>query len=120
MRPSFTYAATVDAVIDGDTIDVLIDLGFRLTQGTRIRVAHVDCPEHGTPAGDAATAYVRGLLPPGAQVVLRTAKPDKYGRALATVQLADGRDLSSLLLEIKFAVPYEGGPKTTNADGSPK
>lgn len=118
MQPGYTYAATVTAVVDGDTLDVSLDLGFRLTQGTRVRVLHVDCPEHGTPAGDAATARVRELLPSGSAVVLATTKPDKYGRSLAAVQLPDGRDLATVLLAEHHAVPYEGGTKTTNPDGS--
>lgn len=110
-RVPHTYAATVQAVIDGDTYDVAIDLGFRIAFRTRLRLLHVDAPEHGTPEGDAATARVRELLPLGGPVTVETAKPDKYGRALARVTLSDGSDLAGLLVTEGHARPYEGGKR---------
>jgi micrococcal nuclease len=117
MIPTWTYDATVEHVVDGDTFDVAIDLGFRLTQRTRVRLHHVDTPERGTPAGTAATARVRDLLPIGCRVVLRTSKPDKYGRSLAVVCLPDGRDLATVLVAEKHAVPYEGGTRSNQLGG---
>lgn len=111
IRPTFHYAATVERVVDGDTLDVDLDLGMRVHLKTRLRVAHVDTPETSTDAGKEARAYVSALLPAGAPVTVSTAKPDKYGRALATVILPDGKDLASLLLDGGFAQPYEGGAK---------
>lgn len=111
IKPTFHYAATVGRVVDGDTLDVDIDLGMRIHFKARLRLAHVNCPEKNTPEGVAAKNYVEGLLPPVTVVMVSTAKPDKYGRALADVQLGDGRDLAHLLIDGGFAVPYEGGAR---------
>jgi micrococcal nuclease len=51
----FTYRASLDRVIDGDTVDLHIDLGFRLTAHMRIRLTGVDTPERGHPDWDRAT-----------------------------------------------------------------
>ncbi len=44
-RPDYTYRVTVDRVIDGDTIDVLIDVGFKTTVFKRLRLLNVDTEE---------------------------------------------------------------------------
>lgn len=114
MTPAYRYAAVVRRVVDGDTIDVDLDLGFRLTSFLRLRVRDIDCPEHGTDAGDAATAYVRTRLPVGTAVVLDTSKPDKYGRTLAAVTYVwDGadHDLAADLIADGHARSYDGGHK---------
>lgn len=111
VAPVFTYAATVQKVIDGDTIDLDLDLGMRIHSHTRIRVAHIDTPEVNTQRGRDVRDLVRDLLPVGAQVVVTTQKPDKFGRALADVQLPDGQDLATLLLQGGHAVEYEGGAR---------
>lgn len=112
MQPNYTYHASVVHIVDGDTLDVVLDYGDYLTQQRRLRVQHIDAYEHGTEKGDQATALVNSLLPVGAQVVVTTSKPDKYGRQLAVVQVPDGRDLATVLLQAGLAVPYEGGTKT--------
>jgi micrococcal nuclease len=114
LKPTFTYAATVERIVDGDTLDVDLDLGMRIHVKARLRLEHVNAPEHGNAAGDAATAFVQRLLPAGTPVVVATAKPDKYGRALATVAFqhdAHEVDLATALLQAGHAVPYEGGAR---------
>lgn len=117
-KPTFVYHGTVEKVVDGDTLDLDLDLGMRIHTHTRIRLAHIDTPEHGTEKGDAATAYVRDILPVGAPVVVATEKPDKYGRALATVDFVlpgqaggDMQDLAVHLMNKGYGKPYEGGKK---------
>lgn len=112
VQPNYTYHATVLRIVDGDTLDVLLDYGDYLTQQRRLRLQHVDAYEHATPQGMQATIMVQDLLPVGAQIVVTTSKPDKYGRQLATVQTPAGEDLATLLLKAGLAVPYEGGTKT--------
>lgn len=111
--PSFTYRAVVENVVDADTIDVNLDLGMRVHFRTRLRVAHIDAPERYTTEGRAAADFVRALLPVDTEVTVTTYKPDKYGRALADIQLPDDTDLATLLLEHGHAVEYEGGARTT-------
>ena len=90
----FTYAAKLIEVIDGDTVDLLIDVGLEIHKRERCRLYGIDAPEMPTEAGNAAKAYLETLL--GAAtgelyVATRkmTRKPkektDKYGRYLAVL-----------------------------------
>lgn len=122
MTPSFVYAAVVERVVDADTLDVAIDLGFRVQFRVRLRVAGVDAPELSTPAGKLARTFALNLLTVDElertvfrPVTVRTYKPDKYGRALADVQWSDasGRpyDLAGELLAAGHARQYSGGKR---------
>ena len=94
------YKAQVKAVIDADTIDVLIDLGFGVHTMQRLRLYGIDAPEMKTEAGKIAKEYVKSVLL-GADasmfVYVRTFKDkkDKYGRKLAVVYF----DPVSMLLD---------------------
>lgn len=120
MTAAFSYPhATVLGVVDGDTIDVNIDYGFRLRQDHRVRLAGIDAPEVNAvgPEGEQARDWLRARLPVGQAVELVTVKPaDKYGRFLATVwRVVDGRtELDSVnqeLLAAGLARPYDGGTR---------
>jgi micrococcal nuclease len=103
----FQYAAKVEAVVDGDTIDVAIDLGFKIQYRLRVRLNGIDCPEIHSELGKTVKAYVESALV-GKDVVLNTYKPDKYGRWLADVILA-GADFNKELISLGYAHPYDGG-----------
>ena len=96
----YQYKAQVKAVIDADTIDVLIDLGFGVHTMQRLRLYGIDAPEMKTEAGKIAKEYVKSVLL-GADasmfVYVRTLKDkkDKYGRKLAVVYF----DPVSMLLD---------------------
>ena len=113
----YSYAATVVRVIDGDSLEVLIDLGFKIGLRETVRLAGIDTPElRGDRAvdGQAAKAFVAGLLPPGTRILAQTFKgrlTDRYGRWLAAVTLPDGRDLATVLIAAGHGVPYDGGPR---------
>jgi endonuclease YncB( thermonuclease family) len=86
------YEADVIRPVDGDTTVVDIDQGMNhWSRSQYIRFAGINAPEvHGPtkPAGDAATAYLMGLIPVGSKVWLATVEYDefeKYGRVLAVV-----------------------------------
>lgn len=111
MTPSYTYAATITGVVDADTCDVVLDLGMRVKLATRLRIAHIDAPERYTTAGRVAMDFAKELLPVGSSVTVATHKPDKFGRSLADVVLADGRDVADELVRAGHAVPYEGGTR---------
>ena len=88
----FTYRGEVKAVIDADTIDVLIDLGFGVHTMQRLRLYGIDAPEMKTEAGKIAKEYVRSVLlgvngDNFEYVYVRTIKDkkDKYGRKLAVL-----------------------------------
>lgn len=114
----FEYRATVRSVHDGDSLRADVDLGFGIwTANQPLRLLGIDAPELGKPGGIEARNYLRGLLPVGTPVVIRTVKDegDKYGRLLATV-VADQPDGSVLLINQQLiaaghARPYDGGPR---------
>lgn len=113
----YLYAAHADRVIDGDTIQLTVDVGFNIHITQRIRLLGVNCPEHGTPEGDAATAYTtQWLAQHGLDLVLRTVKDrnDKYGRLLGIV-MAGAHSLNDDLVTTGHAVPYDGGRRTLPA-----
>jgi micrococcal nuclease len=110
----YVYGARVLRVVDGDTIDTLVDLGFGITLMQRIRLLGINCPEHGTPEGDAATAYTTAWVAEhGPEFTLRTVldKREKFGRILGIV-MAGARTLNDDLLAAGHAVPYDGGRRT--------
>jgi micrococcal nuclease len=108
----YTYNAKVLRIIDGDTYEVEVDLGFRMATRLPLRLAHVDTPERHTVPGRTVIAQVHALLDPlpSSVVVVTHKSADKYGRYLADV-LIDGIDLATTLVNEGHAVPYEGGTK---------
>lgn len=108
----YEYRATLVKVVDGDTIDIDVDVGFRLTIRQRCRLKGLNCPEKKgatKAAGDAATAFSAAFLgPTGASLIIHSSKPyadDKYGRFLVDVLVA-GKSLNEALLVNKHAVPF--------------
>jgi micrococcal nuclease len=106
----YQYNAVIDNVVDGDTIDALIDLGFKICTKHRLRLARVDTPEKGQPGYAMAKDFVREVCG-GKTVKVTTEKVSKFGYYLAEVTLEDGRNLSDMLIGTKLAVPYDGGKK---------
>ncbi len=118
VEPSFVYAAKVVDVVDGDTIDVLIDLGFKTFSEQRIRVLGIDCPEvkgKTKKAGDAATEATRTWVKSHGSIVVRTVKAkkgqiDSFGRYLAEVlgdnQAGTQSSLGEFLLSEGHAKAY--------------
>jgi micrococcal nuclease len=95
----YQYKATVERVVDGDTIDVVIDLGFKITTFQRIRLAKINTPETYNVKRD-SEEYQKGLASKqyveqriaanNNQILLETEKvTEKYGRYIGTVMLAD-------------------------------
>lgn len=79
-RPSFTYPAAIERVVDGDTFLAEVDLGFGVCVRQRLRLRGVDAPELKTPEGQKAKEEMMRLLPRGTRVVIRSYKTDIYGR----------------------------------------
>jgi micrococcal nuclease len=78
--PSYVYGATLDQVIDGDTVDLRIDLGFHVDRRGRFRLAAIDCPE--LPSADARAAhdFVFNQLGTAKTIVVKTQRTDLHGR----------------------------------------
>lgn len=103
---SWIVPATVMRHIDGDTVVMDLDLGWRVwLRDVSVRLASINCPELNTPAGKAAAARTRELCPVGCAVVVLSHSLDKYGRVLANVLLPDQRDLAGVLLAEGHAAP---------------
>jgi micrococcal nuclease len=87
----YIYKADLIRVVDGDTVDLVIDLGFDTFRHERFRLYGVDAPEMNTEAGKEAKAWLIGVLGPYGAIYVQTvqletkAKRDKYGRFLAVL-----------------------------------
>lgn len=87
----YEYKATIDRVVDGDTIDLIVDLGFYVKIKIRGRLKGVDTPERGHPEWRLATAVCKELLQKvqantGKEyITIRTAKTGKYGRWIVEI-----------------------------------
>ena len=113
-KEMYKYEATVRRWVDGDTVDVDIDLGFGLIfHNQRLRLYGIDAYESRTrdldekEKGLAATAFVNEMAPVGSKITIVTYKEGKYGRILAEVFLDDYTNLNRLLTEKGHAERYE-------------
>lgn len=98
----YEYHAQVNRVIDGDTIEVSVDLGFSLAWTTPVRLFGINAPESNSkdPIERAGAKVARSYLVDillGKTVKVQTVKPkDKYGRYLAEVWRTDGLQTQSV------------------------
>jgi len=111
----YHYKAKVERVVDGDTFDIVIDLGFKITTNQRIRMAKINTPETFNVKKD-SEEYQKGLASKqymehrlavnNYEIELETEKTtEKYGRYLGIVRLADSEVTLNDELVIKgFAV----------------
>lgn len=125
-RARYRYHATVVRVIDGDTLDLLVNLAQRLDHGFRIfswtapaeakvrfRLKDIDAPERGAPGGAEATAWLSDQLRPGFPVVIDTDKDPKggFGRWAATVWFPGQVDVQSVNQAMIEAGHAKGSPQ---------
>jgi micrococcal nuclease len=103
----------INRVIDGDTIDVDIDLGFWITVSYRVRLKDIDAAETRTKdlaekkEGLAAKVWLEGQLSREGEWIIETTKEDKYGRILGTLYLVgDPVTLNERMLNEGIARPY--------------
>ena len=115
------YVRKVENIVDGDTIDVLIDLGFDILFASRVRLAGIDTPESRTKdlaekaLGLEAKEYLKKSLKDSKSVVIKTEKMDsseKYGRILGWVYV-DGNtvSLNDMMINDGYAWGYLGDTK---------
>ena len=125
----YEYKAIVDRVVDGDTIDVTIDLGFKTWKYVSVRMEGINTPESRTrdleekKKGLAAKARLQEILDYNSnECVLKVSGVGKFGRAIASVYvdtLSPASDKSSMteinvnkqLIEEGHAVAYDGGKR---------
>jgi len=108
----FSYKAIVEKAVDGDTLDLSIDLGFNIWHRLRVRMIGVDTPEKWFPYGKVVKEYVTKLLV-GKTIIIDTEKPDNYGRYLVEVRLSGFRDtFNQHLIDQGMAKAYGGASRT--------
>ena len=117
----YQYKATIIKVIDGDTVDVDIDLGFEVwLKNQRIRLYGIDTPESRTSDkvekvfGNLAKSKVLEFCPVGSDIILQTKTDDsrgKYGRILGELITKDGVNVNEYFIENNYAVAYFGKSK---------
>jgi len=105
----YQYTGIVYNVVDGDTIDVLVDLGFKISTKQRFRLNGLDTPERGQPGFNEAKTWLESQIL-NQQVNIKTSKVSKFGYYLAdvtkgTISINEG------ILNQKLAKPYDGGSK---------
>ncbi len=116
----------VTKVLDGDTIDVEIDLGFDISYSQRVRLSGIDTPESRTTdkyekqLGLESKEYAKSLFDNAKLVIIKTEKPDsseKYGRILGQVFI-DGSNISvnQMLIDNGYAWAYDGATKNKDFD----
>lgn len=115
-----TYRCEILRVLDGDTVDVHVDLGFGVFTRQRLRIYGVNSPEKDTDAGKDALLFVSGLLYQASEVLIRTMKQssrsdaekrEKFGRYLVHV-VVDGEPLTDLIIKAGHGKAYFGGKRT--------
>lgn len=116
----YEYACVIRKIVDGDTVDVDIDLGFGIwVHNERIRFYGIDTPESRTSNklekvfGLYAKNYVIDKLPVGSKQILKTIKDEegKYGRMLGDFIMEDDSSLINLMIKEHIGVPYYGENK---------
>ena len=116
----FSYRISkVTKVVDGDTIDVIIDMGFDIMYKSRVRLFGIDTPEARTrnldekKRGLLAKKYLQEALKAGKTLSIKTYKDNetgKFGRILGDVFI-DGKSVNAQMVKDFMAVPYTGQSK---------
>jgi len=118
----YQYKVKLDRVIDGDTIDCYIDLGFDIQTKKRIRFAGINTPESRTrdleekKRGLAAKARLKEILEQASEIHLDSQGLGKYGRVLGQLHVSSENsptmiNVNELLITEGHAVEYHGGKR---------
>jgi len=108
-------------VVDGDTVDILIDLGFDLTKKERVRLAGIDTPESRTKdleekeLGLEAKDFLERRLSECEKLWVATEKDGKYGRMLGTIWCGV-MNINEEMVSRGYAWEYDGGRKEETMD----
>ncbi len=114
----YEYNCSVDKVVDGDTVDVTIDLGFKIFHKSRVRMFGIDCPESRTrnldekARGLLAKSFLKEFIDKSKKIIIRTQKDSKgkYGRVLGEL-IIDDININKLMVKKYLAVAYTGQSK---------
>lgn len=106
------HVISVDRIVDGDTVDVTLDLGFSISIRQRVRLLGVNTPEIASKdatekvRAKSAREFTGSWLARQSSLIAHTTKDDKYGRILARIVGDDGATVNDALIAAKLAVPY--------------
>jgi micrococcal nuclease len=124
------YVKSVNKVVDGDTIDVVIDLGFDISFTSRVRLAGIDTPESRTrdlvekALGLESKKYLADRIKAAKNVVIRTEKinsSEKFGRILGWLYLdGESNSINHEMIEKGYAWGYLGDTKVKDFDALAK
>tara|TARA_R100001086_G_scaffold207201_2_gene122986 strand:- start:4816 stop:5235 length:420 start_codon:yes stop_codon:yes gene_type:complete len=114
----YEYKFKLDRVVDGDTIDVVIDLGFSILHKCRVRLFGIDTPESRTrdldekARGKLAKDFLSYCLASSDNHVIKTSVDGKgkFGRVLGEIY-CDGKNINLLMIDKHHAVAYKGQSK---------
>tara|TARA_Y100001937_G_scaffold117795_1_gene171438 strand:- start:78 stop:497 length:420 start_codon:yes stop_codon:yes gene_type:complete len=115
----YEYKCQVTRVVDGDTVDCVLDLGFSILHKCRVRLYGIDTPESRTrdldekARGKLASKFLKDSIDNGKEIILRSELKDskgKYGRVLGTI-VVDGLDVNKNMVINNLAVKYFGQSK---------
>jgi len=115
----YEYACKVERVVDGDTVDVVLNLGFDIMYKSRVRLYGIDTPESRTrnldekARGKMAGAFLKNKIDAGEKVVIQTKLKDsrgKFGRVLGNI-IVDGININQLMIDNHHAAAYFGQSK---------
>ena len=115
----YEYNCKVEKIVDGDTIDVVLDLGFDILYKSRVRLYGIDTPESRTRnldekvRGKMAAAFLKEAIEEGEKVCIQTKLKDsrgKFGRVLGDV-VVDGVNINQSMVDNHHAVKYFGQSK---------
>lgn len=105
----YTYKGVIDRVVDGDTMDVTLDMGFGMSTKQRLRIDSFDAPETWRPSneaekahGEAATIRANELLSVDGLLFLTDKAVGIFGRYSAEIILPDGRYFSEVMVDEGF------------------
>ena len=118
----YQYKCKINKVLDGDTVDIDLDLGFNIVLANqRVSMAGVDTPESRTankeekPRGLLSKKKLGEKLPVGSWQIIETQRSDnnddKFGRILGVFILEDGTKVNDWLIQNNYAVAYKGENK---------
>jgi len=117
-------------VVDGDTIDVDIDLGFSISYSQRVRLAGIDTPESRTTdkaekaLGLEAKEYIKSKVKEAKDIIIKTQKPDsseKYGRILGWLYVdGSSKSINEQMIEDGYAWGYMGETKVKDFEALAK
>lgn len=106
----YQYKAQLRRAVDGDTVDLMVDLGFYMYANIRVRVKGVDTPERGEEGFHEATDFVVGWFAlHDNECLISTEKTGKYGRWIADITpigIRSGPSLTECLIDEGLGKPY--------------